>query len=455
MAGPLRAMARATQRRVGGRRHHYRILGGEGKEEPIRVPLPADRWLVLLLAVSTLLQASTAITRPMGSYRALEIGMGPELLGVVAAAYALAPLLFALTIGRQVDSRGERRFIFLGAFAMLAASLALAATSAVVPLLLLLALSGVAHLVAIIAIQTTLATRSRAEAYDRRFGHLAFVASLGQLIGPAMGGWVAGEGSPEGTSRALILAAALALVAAVILLRVRPPAPFAVAEPVSSATATSAPPAGKVDRTVTGSRPSLLSVLRMPGMTAAILASTTVLSAIDVLVVYLPALGEERGLAASTVGALLAVRAGASMVSRLALGRATARLGRERVLVGSMAIAAVGIVALPFGPLPLMVAAMAVAGLGLGVGQPLTMSWVAARAAPGTRATAFSIRIMGNRLGQVIVPLVAGTFAVVAGPAGVLAVTGVTVGVSTLVVRGQATGEDRGESLAPRGTGVR
>jgi MFS family permease len=399
----------------------------------IKRPQIGEPWLILLLTVSTLLQASTAITRPMASYRALEIGMGPELLGVVAAAYALAPLVFALTIGRQVDRRGERRFIFLGAFAMLGSSLALAATGAAVPLLALLAVSGVSHLIAIIAIQTTIATTSPSRSYDRRFGHLAFVAALGQLIGPALGGLVAGEGSPEGTSRALVLGAILALLAAAVLLRVRTPAPS------QSLPADDGP----------AIRPGLVSVLRSPGMAAAILASTTVLSAIDVIVVYLPALGEERGLAASTVGALLAVRAGASMVSRLALGPLAERFGRERVLVGSMAVAAVGVIALPFVTLPLMVVAMIVAGLGLGVGQPLTMSWVAAQAAPGVRGTALSIRLMGNRLGQVVVPLAAGTFAAVAGAAGVLAVTGMSVAVSMLVVSGRAGGKPAAAGSLP------
>jgi hypothetical protein len=108
--------------------------------------------------------------------------------------------------------------------------------------------------------------------------------------------------------------------------------------------------------------------------------------------------------------------------------------------VGSMAVAAIGVIALPFAALPLMIVAMAIAGLGLGIGQPLTMSWVAVQAAPGVRATALSVRLMGNRPGQVVVPLAAGTVAAVAGTEGVLAVTGMSVAVSMLVVGGRAGG---------------
>src|SRR5690606_31578710 len=54
-----------------------------------------------------------------------------------------------------------------------------------------------------------------------------------------------------------------------------------------------------------GSRPpSLRSILRTPGLIGAIVVSTSILLAIDLLITYLPALGEERGWPASLVGGL-------------------------------------------------------------------------------------------------------------------------------------------------------
>lgn len=386
-------------------------------------PTPTDAsrttaWFTVLLMGSTLLQATTGIVRPWASYRALEIGVSPEFLGVLAAVYALAPLAFALSIGRLVDRHGELLFVTAGALAMALTSLALAATGSVLPLLVLIAVSGLSHVVAIIAIQTLIATRSAKQGYDRRFAHLAFVASLGQLIGPAAGAIASGEGSAEGTTRAFLLAGLFAGVAIPIFLWVRLRDPgHAHAETREEAT-----------------RPPLVEILRAPGMMAAMLASLTVLSAIDVLVVYLPALGEERGIPVAVIGGLIAVRAGASMASRLLIGRLVDRLGRQRLLVTSMVLSALSIVLLPFVPLPVMFVVMVLGGMGLGIGQPLTMSWVAARAAPGARATALSVRLMGNRLGQVALPLVAGTAAAVTGAAGVLVATGLAVGASVIVV---------------------
>jgi MFS family permease len=377
-----------------------------------------DRWFLWLLVASTLLQASNSIVRPWASYRALEIGVDPGALGLLAAGYALTPLLFALSVGRLIDRRGALLFVTIGATVMAISSASLAPLDQFLPLLVLLATAGLAHMVSVIAIQTLIATRSGVSAYDRRFAHLSFVASLGQLIGPALGAVVAGDGSPEGTSRAFLVSGGLAAICLPIVFWVRFSDPgHAHAKGGEEAT-----------------RPPLKEILRTPGMMPAMLASLTVLSAIDVLVVYLPALGEERGIAVSAIGALLAVRAGASMASRLSLGWLVDRMGRRRLLVASMVVAAAGIMLLPFVPLPAMFVVMVFTGAGLGIGQPLTMSWVASRAAPGARATALSVRLMGNRLGQVTLPLVAGVAAAAAGAAAVLVTTALAVGASVVVV---------------------
>jgi len=76
-------------------------------------------------------------------------------------------------------------------------------------------------------------------------------------------------------------------------------------------------------------------------------------------------------------------------------------------------------------PMPLWLLAIVVgaAGIGLGAGQPLTMSWLAESTPPGLRGRAMSLRLTGNRLGQVLLPSAVGVVAAGAGAAGVLAVT--------------------------------
>jgi MFS family permease len=55
---------------------------------------------------------------------------------------------------------------------------------------------------------------------------------------------------------------------------------------------------------------------------------------------------------------------------------------------------------------------MAVSGLAMGVGQPVTMAWVSRISSPENRGLAISIRLTSNRFGQVVVPALAGVIAV-------------------------------------------
>jgi len=385
----------------------------------MRRPVDADaRWFLILLTMATLLHAASALARPMASYRALEIGMDTSSLGLVAAAFAIAPVVFALSIGRRIDRSGAFPFLLGSTVMMVVASVGLALVGTPVALLGLIALLGLSQLIFVVADQTLVGSRTTAAGYDSRFGSLSFVASFGQLIGPAAAGLIAADGSTEATTRAFLFGATLSIVAIpfTLLLWRRDPGP-AVPRP-----------------SVTPAAQPVLAILRMPGMAPAMLASMTVLATMDVITVYLPALGEERGLSVVTVGALLAVRAAASMVSRLLLGRLVALFGRDRLMIVSLATAAASVVALPFLPLPAAFAVMAVAGATLGVCQPMTMAWVAARATDSARGTAMSLRLLGNRVGQVVIPLAAGSLAAVTGTAGVLAAAGLTVALSALVV---------------------
>jgi MFS family permease len=165
-----------------------------------------------------------------------------------------------------------------------------------------------------------------------------------------------------------------------------------------------------------------------------------VLAAVDISLVYLPALGTERGISAGTIGLLLTVRAVASMTSRFFLGRLADWMGRARLLTTSIAIAAAGMALVPV-PMPplLLIALIAAMGLGLGAGQPLTMSWLAEAAPAGLRGRAMSLRLTGNRLGQIIVPSLAGLLALSAGSAAVLWLTAASLAAVGVTARGITT----------------
>jgi MFS family permease len=362
--------------------------------------------LVVLLLHSVLVQAVTFVMRPTSTYRALELGVPATWLGVLSASFAIAPLVLAVPSGQAVDRVGERRVMLAGSVLIcFAAGAFVLLGSGVAGLVVGSVLLGVGHLCSVVGQQALVANRTAPGRHDTAFGYYTFATSLGQALGPSLILVFGGSRTIPETGAIFVSTLGLAAVLVVVTLLVRP----------SVRT--------RADR-ATASEGGVRILLRRPGLTRALTVSCVVLAAVDITLVYLPALGTERGIVAGTIGALLTLRAAASMVSRLFLGRLAHRLGRRRLLLGSVALSAAGMAALVV-PMPVWALAVVVVavGLGLGAGQPLTMSWLAESTPPGLRGRAMSLRLTGNRIGQVLVPSAAGLLAAGTGAGGVLALT--------------------------------
>ncbi|GAA2079653.1 MFS transporter [Actinomadura alba] len=365
-------------------------------------------WVLLTHSVVT--QLITFVLRPTMSYRALDLHVPAAGLGVLAASFAFAPLLLALPAGQLTDRLGERRVIIAGALCVAASSLAFVLfghhSAGLVCASVLL---GTGHLGCVVGQQALVANTSAPGGYDTAFGHYTFAASLGQALGPALILLFGGNQKIPDTGQ--IFAWSLGGTVLLVLLSAALPKTRRAA----------APTAAQAD----GLRP----LLRLPGLLRALTTSCIVLAAVDISLAYLPALGAERNLASGTIGLLLTVRGTASMVSRFFLGRLAARLGRRRLLVAGTLAAGAAMAALPLDlSLGYLIVLLVIVGFGLGVGQPLTMSWLAESAPPGLRGRAMSLRLVGNRTGQILLPSAAGLLAAGLGAGGVLYATAFTLG---------------------------
>ena len=139
------------------------------------------------------------------------------------------------------------------------------------------------------------------------------------------------------------------------------------------------------------------------------------------------------------------------MTSRLFLGRLVRLVGRRRLMIASVALSAVSMAAVGFPLHPAVMTVLVVLlGLGLGVGQPLTMSWLAEMAPAGLRGRAMSLRLTGNRLGQVLIPSTVGLVAAGVGAAGVLwATAGALAVVGAAALRLRVDGPLEPETAQP------
>ncbi|MEH1056226.1 MFS transporter [Micromonospora sp. CPCC 206171] len=359
----------------------------------------------LLLTHTVVVQAATFMLRPASAYRALDLDVPAAWLGVLGASFAVVPLVLAVPSGHAVDRFGERRIVLAGSGLLAAAGACFVLfADSVAGLVVASMVLGTGHLCAVVGQQALVANRTAADRYDAAFGYYTFAASLGQALGPGLIVVFGGDRPIPDTGAIFLGATALTLPLLVAAASLRPSAHHRQA---------AGPAAG-----------GLAGLLRQPGLVRALAVSCVVLAAVDITLVYLPALGAERGIAAGSIGVLLGLRAVASMASRLLLGRLVAAVGRRRLLIGTVALSAAGVgLLLPPLPLGAMAVVVTVSGLGLGAGQPLTMSFLAESAPPGLRGRAMSLRLTGNRLGQVVIPSAAGALAAGAGAAGVLACT--------------------------------
>lgn len=362
---------------------------------------------VQLLLASFLVSASIQAVRPIASYRALELGASAFSLGLVASAFALLSLFAALPIGRRIDQSGERATLLLGVLLVEGGTITMVTAPSVLVLAASQALLGLGHVCCLLACQSIVARIGKRSRRDARFSTYTLMQSSGQLIGPVIAGLVVGgavgrgAAGVSGSRDLMVLLTAMLTVALVLALLVfRNPG---LRSP-------------RVDTAAAPSRTGVLSsvgpVMRVRGMPHAMLASVTFLTSIDILVAYLPAYGEAVGLSIETVGFLLAARAGASLVVRAFLVPLIDRFGRRRLLLLCCAIPAVAFGVLPFlDHVPLLFTVMIVSGLGLGLGQPLSLTWVASAAPRQFRGAALGIRVAGNRLGQLTIPGLVGLFA--------------------------------------------
>ena len=173
-------------------------------------------WLLLVLFNSGFIQAAVYIVRPMITYRSVELGADSALVGAVGATFALAPLLFAIPIGRWVD-RGRAGFaLFAGAGISLFTAASLLFINSIPLLMLAMPMLGIGHLLTMVGGQTMIANRSQDAKLEKNFGLLTFYASLGQAIGPFTGGVLADTGTIQVDTNAAIGFAAILFAFAVI-----------------------------------------------------------------------------------------------------------------------------------------------------------------------------------------------------------------------------------------------
>lgn len=386
--------------------------------------MKSNKWLLITLVNSVLIQASMYLSRPMITYRLLEMHKGNFLVGLFGAMYVLFPLLLAVPLGHWVNQFGEAKFVFIGSLLVVIFTVGLAYSHSLVPLALCVLALGTSVFFCMVGSQAFVSNMSPLESYEKNFGYYTFSASLGQMLGPAIGTLAAGSSGllPKSTTSGFVAAAILAATSLLPILnwfRRKPTKPMSAKESRNGM--------------------SFATIMSNPGMKVAMFTSLAISSSIDVLTVFLPVFGRDNHFTSRAIATVLVARAFASMLSRFFLGRMTKKFGFHKLLFGSIFFSSLSCLLAFFAHSVLfLLLVILIAGFALGVGQPMTMAWVSRISKEEERSFTISVRLASNRLGQFGLPAVTGLIAGNLGAGSVFWVIAGLVGISGPFVRKHA-----------------
>lgn len=349
-----------------------------------------------------LVQATVPLARVLTTYAALDIGLGPKTVGLLSAMFAILPVFLSVVVGRFNDRGGARTSALAGGVCILAGAAILCLAAPSLPVLMgATAVLGIGQTLVLAAMQLMISRSSSRTHRDAMLGNYMVAISMGQAIGPLFLGW--------GGNRLAVpfVGAALLVVTLAILWFIAP-----------------RPRAGKTP----AEKIPLSTIASTRGLPWVIVTGSICVASQDLVLAFVPLLGEERGISPAMIGGLLSLRAAAAMVSRVFFSRAVHRFGRGPVMTWSLIAGGAGLILLGL-PMPIWGMALCMIAVGFGIGVALT-STVASTlmiAPPSARGTSLSLRLTANRLAQFCIPLVATLIVAPLGAAGVLAVSGIAL----------------------------
>lgn len=358
----------------------------------IRIVLGATFGIYLILSA----------TRPLISLYAASLGANTLDVGLLAAVYALLPLLLAMHVGKLSDAIGDRLPVVIGSAGLVLGLIIPFAAHSLWALYLTQVIVGVSQLLCMVSVQNLIGKISTIENRDRQFAIFTLSASVGNLIGPVCGGYLADQYS---YAVAFLIAGVSGLL------------PVALGFLL---------PSIKGVAKVFAKQSSALHFLKNPAIRRAMATSALVLYSRDIFIVYFPLFASEAGLSGTTIGWVISVQAFAQIVVRFFLARLCDTFGRNRVLFVSILTAGVAFLLMPMTTDAWVLGLLSgLMGLGLGCGQPLSISTTYSASPKDRTGEVLGLRLAVNRFSQLVAPVFFGGLGAFGGLVMVLYVSGV------------------------------
>ncbi len=346
---------------------------------------------------------------------ALEAGASQMQVGILMALYALCPLLFAIAIGRLADRVGPRLPMLLGSIGLGLALLLNVLWPVTVMLYIASFLLGTSFHFFFVTVTGIAGGIGGAENRSRNYALVSLGFSGAGFLGPLIAGFTI---DTLGHHSAFMILSAFTVIPVLILL-LRPGF---------------LPGAVKVAGDAGGG--GVMDLLRTPRLRNTFLASGFISAGWDLFNFYMPVYGHGIGLSATAIGVILGVFALATFVIRSVLPWLVKRRTEAQIMVYALFVAAGAFALFPLFEDPLALCAVAfLLGLGVGCGQPMSMSLIYALAPKGRISEAAGLRVTVNNFTHLVIPLAFGSVGGVLGFAPVWLANSALLGLGGWLVR--------------------
>jgi len=323
------------------------------------------------------------------SLYALDQGVSQFTIGVLMALYAICPLFLAIFVGRFADRVGPRIPMLIGVGGVVVGLLLPPLFPGVPALYACALILGSTFHFFFITVQGIAGGIGGPEMRARNFALIGMGFSAAGFIGP----FLAGLTIDHFGHLSAFLVLSVFPVPPLLLLLFKPGV-----LPKHQKHADSR------------QRGSASDLLRVKGLRNTFVASGILSAAWDLFQFYFPVYGHSVGLSASAIGTVLGVFALATFTVRVAIPVLAKRYAEAQVLTGAIFVAAFAFVLFPFFASAYVLGAIAfVLGLGVGCGQPVSMSLIYALAPSGRAAECAGLRVTANNVMHLLMPLIFGS----------------------------------------------
>jgi len=354
-------------------------------------------------------------SRVVVSLYALESGATQMQVGMLMALYALCPMLFAIAIGRLADRVGPRLPMLLGSAGLGIALLLTVAWPGLNTLFIASFLLGSSFHFFFVTVTGVAGGIGGTENRSRNYALVSLGFSGAGFLGPLIAGFSIDY---LGHIRTFMILAAFTVIP--VLMLWRKPGFLPGAAKVSGDGATG----------------GAMELWRAPRLRNTFIASGFISAGWDLFNFYMPVYGHGIGLSASAIGIILGVFALATFVIRAVLPWLVRRLSEAQILVYAIFVGAFAFTLFPLFDSPVMLCAVAfLLGLGVGCGQPMSMSLIYALAPKGRASEAAGLRVTVNNFTHLVIPLVFGSIGTAFGYAPVWLANSVLLSVGGWLVR--------------------